>query len=114
MTICEDIEMFLKGSATGLSLQNCTRLRYTLGQHVCMSTQSYITACCRAKNVVGDSQSSLKQAATQAAEIQAQHKSFIRRSQAAQSPLPQLPGKAPAQAAQPRNRTAAVPRKASA
>lgn len=69
-------------------------------------------AFCRAK-ALQNSETSLKQAATQEAEIQAQHKSLLRRSQAAQSPLPPLPGKKLPTAAQSRQRTAAGPRKAS-
>lgn len=69
--------------------------------------------CCRAKNVTGPSQTSLH-AATQQAESIVQHRSFIRRSQAAaQAPLPQQDAKAKPTAAQQRLRTAAEPQRVS-
>ncbi|KAL3152457.1 hypothetical protein ABBQ32_14160 [Trebouxia sp. C0010 RCD-2024] len=65
----------------------------------------------RAKSAKGDSQTSLNKAATQEAEMMAHHKSFMRRSQAAQSPLPPLDGKGAPTAAQARRRSAAAPSK---
>lgn len=79
---------------------------------VTFSCTQFLQICFRAKGVRKDSQTSLKQAATKEAEMVAQHKSSMRCSQAAQSPLPPLYGKGAPTPAQPRRRTAKVSSKA--
>ena len=76
--------------------------------HHCNNHCNKQSPCGRAKGARKDSQTSIRQAATKGAEMMAQHKSSMRRSQAAQSPLPPLDGKKASTPAQPRRRTAKV------